>query len=748
MSSLISEYANILEKTKEINDKIRAATEKIASIQGECASDIPVRIEKLEQQLEKIDEYMLKVKAFQLLAEKNLESQNVLTIEAPPNYRVNLTRLRQWAMMIDPTASNDPYAQRVYVVAKCDECFLNQKKEEFTARIAQLKQDERTGLNREMKLLQGQIATLEAQLGSLVTQEEMAQFAARVEAENNRYWYETSPQTYANMPQASSVISPGAYAVPLDVPNEYRGNMKAMFGKFYDVASSRVLLPVALSNVQEYVMSIVCAPAKRKNLDRALQNLVLASIENNPANTRKVYVLDAVRFSAVSMGTLRKLEGTFALEQIPRNPEQLTTTIEKIVSSFADADEIIDLHDSVAEYNATVDATAQLPLSTVILFGWPHAYTGRDKELVHRMMMNYERYGVSFVTVTYQSDEKKNDEWYKAMPEYAAQNATHIRLLQHDSSITFANSTTQKFTWYSFLDTLSDEYVTLLLAQSVQKKTKGNEYINRVDLENYPTYTRGKKNVILPYGVNSKDEVQSISFDNENFAAYLMGASGSGKSTLLHTLITGILRDYHPDDVELWLADFKMSEFAQYIDPMPPHVKYVLLDESRELIYDLLDRLTDIMMERQRFFIHHKDLKKVENVPSDIYMPVIFVILDELSIMSQAVSESEFYKLRLQNLLAKGRALGIKFIFASQSFTKGIAGLTATAKDQIQTRIAMKNSYNEINETLEPTSGIRTEQVKNWMEALPPYFALTKYREGEGLKVSRQLVMYFKGRGD
>ena len=229
----------------------------------------------------------------------------------------------------------------------------------------------------------------------------------------------------------------------------------------------------------------------------------------------------------------------------------------------------------------------------------------------------------------------------------------------------------------------------------------GTEYIKRIDMNNFPEYERGKKSIVLPYGVDQKDEVHSISFDNENFASYLMGASGSGKSTLLHTLITGIIRDYHPDDVELWLADFKMSEFAQYINPLPPHIKYILLDESQELIYDLIDKLTEKMMERQRFFMspEYRELKKVENVPKQNYMPVIFVILDEISIMSQAVSESDYYKLRLQNLLAKGRALGIKFIFASQTFTKGIGGLTSTAKDQIQSRIAMKNSYNEINET-------------------------------------------------
>ena len=50
-------------------------------------------------------------------------------------------------------------------------------------------------------------------------------------------------------------------------------------------------------------------------------------------------------------------------------------------------------------------------------------------------------------------------------------------------------------------------------------------------------------------------------FENELFAAFMMGASRSGKSTLLHTIICSLLMDYHPDELELWLLDFKMLEF-------------------------------------------------------------------------------------------------------------------------------------------------------------------------------------------
>jgi hypothetical protein len=83
---------------------------------------------------------------------------------------------------------------------------------------------------------------------------------------------------------------------------------------------------------------------------------------------------------------------------------------------------------------------------------------------------------------------------------------------------------------------------------------------------------------------------------------------------LLHTIITGLLRQYHPDDVELWLADFKMGEFSQYINPMPPHIKYILLDESAELVYDFVELLTKELLRRKQYFSLHPELKKLEAV--------------------------------------------------------------------------------------------------------------------------------------
>ena len=751
MSLLIEKYNELAKKIYFLKEKKDNIEESIAAIKGKRNEEIQKHIKELEELLKKIDEYILKVQAFQRLAEESLESKNVLTIEAPPGYRVNLNRLRNWSMLIDPMSSNDPYAQRVYVVAKCDEHFLKQKQKEYTEKLEELKSDESQKNLEEIEKLTCELSECERSLDDLVIGEEMREFSDLVKTENARYWFETSPLKFESSECDVKCFSPGAYAAPLPINKEKSVSLCNQMGRLYDAKTSRVLLPVEISLDKEFVLTISCAPSKDKSLDKGIRNLVLSIINNSKAGMQKVYFLDGVRFNLSALGSLKKLENTFALSHVPRNSEQLTSTLESIVASFADIDDLLEDYESVKDYNNNVDADKKISLTTIVLYGWPKAFEGRNKELLTKIMSNYERYGVSFVIITYKKSEPIDKEVEdSSLPEYATHNAIHIRMFPDDTTVAFPGEKPQKFTWYVFEDELSDEYVESLKAYTVEKKVVGTEYIKRYSLENVPQYTRGNKSIVLPFGVDGKDQVHTISFDNENFASYLMGASGSGKSTLLHTLITGIIRNYHSDDVELWLADFKMSEFAQYMDPLPPHVKYILLDESQELVYDLIDKLTEKMMERQRFFMKNRDLKKVENVPSNIYMPVIFVILDEFSIMSQVVSESDSYKLKLQNLLAKGRALGIKFIFASQTFSSGIVGLTETAKKQIQLRIAMKNSYDEINETLELSSITRTDQVRTMMDSLPPHQVLVKQREGEKeeFKVKKYKVMYFKGSGD
>lgn len=746
MGSLIELHNAVLAKFMTAREQLRQIEQELADLKSSQGAAIAARMEKLEEQMEKIDEYMQRIDAFRKLAEKNLESQNVPTIEAPPGYRVNLNRLRRWAMMIDPASSNDPYAQRVYVVAKCDSCFLQQKKAEFTQRLEQLRRDQNTGMTMEISRLEGEARRLSEELARIAASEEMMRFAKDVIAENLSGSYDEPPRFYANVWEKGDAVTLGAWAFPLDIPE----GQQNIFGKFYDKESRSVWIPASRSTEEEFALSVLCSPARAKQLDKALQNLMLQILERYPAGKHKIYVLDGVRYNSAVLGSLRQLEDSFALAAVPRNPEQLTEALERIVSSFADLDDVLELRDSVLEFNRTANREDQLARTTLVIFGWPQAYSGRDREYLNRIMTNYERYGISFISVSYQEAAKKErDEERSALPEYAAQNAVRIHMLPKETSIRMTGESEGKaFQWYMLGNILNEEYGRSLRANQVERQALGNEYVKRhPEFLEVPKYTRGYQKIELPFGVDSRDKEHSLSFENENFAAYLVGASRSGKSTLLHSLIAGLIRNYHPDNLELWLADFKQLEFKKYMDHCPPHVKYILLDESPELAYDLLDRLTDKMWERQRLFskLGVERIDQLDPRSLDSPLPVIFVILDEFSIMSQAIGEIGAYCIRLQNLLAKGAALGIKFLFASQTFTKGIRGLTPTARAQIQQRIAMKGTKEEIKETLELSMSLQTEQVRNWMDALPPHYALVKHRiDADSLpQVNRVLTMYF-----
>src|SRR5207302_10138506 len=72
----------------------------------------------------------------------------------------------------------------------------------------------------------------------------------------------------------------------------------------------------------------------------------------------------------------------------------------------------------------------------------------------------------------------------------------------------------------------------------------------------------------------------------------IAGKTGSGKSTLLHALITNLSLLYSPDEVELYLIDFKKGvEFKTYASHELPHARVVAIESDREFGLSVLQRL-------------------------------------------------------------------------------------------------------------------------------------------------------------
>ena len=214
-----------------------------------------------------------------------------------------------------------------------------------------------------------------------------------------------------------------------------------------------------------------------------------------------------------------------------------------------------------------------------------------------------------------------------------------------------------------------------------------------------------------------------------------MGGSGSGKSTLLENLINNLVMSYHPDDVELWIMDLKgTAQITNIIEHCPPHIKYLLVPKGETMIFAFLDRIEKEYKRRINFlnnvgrsekYRHYGSWNNLLDVPQEVYFPSIFVIINEVSILSQAIEKLQGsrymkdYKYTLQNILTQSKSAGFHFIFANQRFTSGLSGFSSIAMEQIRVRMAMSaTTSSEIWETLNISTKYLTERQISWIDDL------------------------------
>jgi S-DNA-T family DNA segregation ATPase FtsK/SpoIIIE len=174
----------------------------------------------------------------------------------------------------------------------------------------------------------------------------------------------------------------------------------------------------------------------------------------------------------------------------------------------------------------------------------------------------------------------------------------------------------------------------------------------------------------------------------------VVGKTGSGKSTLLHTLITNLALAESPDQVELYLIDFKKGvEFKTYAEHQLPHARVIAIESEREFGLSVLQRLDGELKRRGDLFrkIGVDSLSDYRDKARE-RMPRILLLVDEFQeyfteddpLASQA---SQI----LDRLVRQGRAFGIHVLLGSQTLA-GAYTLARSTIDQMAVRIALQCS--------------------------------------------------------
>src|SRR5690606_7443355 len=112
----------------------------------------------------------------------------------------------------------------------------------------------------------------------------------------------------------------------------------------------------------------------------------------------------------------------------------------------------------------------------------------------------------------------------------------------------------------------------------------------------------------------------------------IAGRTGSGKSTLMHAMIANLALVYSPDEIDLYLIDFKKGvEFKTYATHQLPHAGVVAIESEREFGVSVLQRLdAELKLRADRFRdAGVQDIQGYRNAPGTPPLPRVLLIVDE-----------------------------------------------------------------------------------------------------------------------
>ena len=204
----------------------------------------------------------------------------------------------------------------------------------------------------------------------------------------------------------------------------------------------------------------------------------------------------------------------------------------------------------------------------------------------------------------------------------------------------------------------------------------------------------------VPIGLLGAKGKQVLELDHRSYVhALITGQTGSGKSNLLHMLISSLAIVYPPDELQMYLIDFKegvgFKSYAPTDDGLGalPHARAIAIHSEREFGLSVLKGLVDEMRRRGEAFKAEgvQDIAQYRR-KANVVLPRILLLVDEFQVFFEEDDQiSEEAKLCLDQLVSQSRSSGIHMILSSQTLER-TRSLPASTIGQMAVRIALKAS--------------------------------------------------------
>lgn len=493
----------------------------------------------------------------------------------------------------------------------------------------------------------------------------------------------------------SEFICFGSYGAPLgDVA--YNTYVVSLINRLYSgfIENQNLCLP-AILDLSDKANFLLFDEGESMRVRNAVNSLIYSLLSNQPASHQKFILFDPEGRSQGFAPYLEFMRSNPAVmyNKVFTTQQQLRTQIEEL-SSFIDEFSQTKLADSpdIFAYNR-ISVERPESLKCLCLLNFPKGFDEQMLEQLYNIVKNGSSCGVqTFIHFDEGAIRNSSSTTYVDLLAKIRENCICLQAgsdgWHSDDGTSWAfNTAPSQKTMADFSELYGSKYAEV--TSSILPITK----IIPEDI-----WFTGDSSALfsVPIGKDENGTVQYLEFGDPvskgtSHHALVTGSLGSGKSTLLHTIIMSALTTYSPDELNLYLLDFKSgTEFQVYANHKIPHIKVLALDAMQEFGQSVLDELIGMMQKRLDMFTEEtqkgypvKDITSYRKYTGK-KMPRILVVADEFQVLfSEAHNRrvANTCATRLADIISLYRVCGIHFILATQTMSRLRNGFTVSPCD-------------------------------------------------------------------